>query len=74
MGSLRKGRAAVHQTGPGRGPRNLSLSQRGQRPQGLAVPTPAPLSGLLPRPSGGLVALPCHVSEHTVEEEGRGEE
>lgn len=56
MGSLREGRAAVSQTGPGQGPRNLSLRQLERVAQGRAVPTllPAPFSGFPPRPSWGV--------------------
>lgn len=67
VGSVKEGRAAVSQTGSGRGPRNLSLHLPQRGAQGHAVPTRLP-SGFLPRPSWGAEALPCPASGHMVEE------
>lgn len=46
----------------------------GVRGPGPQFPPLVPSQGCARGPLGGLEALPYHVSGHTVEEEGRGEE
>lgn len=70
MGSLREGRAAASQTGPGQGHghKTCPCTSRRQWHRDLQSPPLVPSQGSSRGPPGGLQTLPCLGSEHTVEE------